>query len=385
MRKALFILILPLFILACNQNMLGVGHGVKNFFMTPFNGVKSLVTGNAYENLKEKTEKAKKDDDKKSSEVRYCLDHEGRTISSEDAQNFQDLLEHTTELVCECKEWGSCTKDLCSCEKLCPDNLNIFKRPPFKNTQEMTDPENGLAFRNESIGKNEMTNGYCWGHANINSQFNRMAFFNPGTKPPYNLNSSSVSEQQKAVEFYKKIIDRVTSNKATNIPGFKNLYEFSDHPALQSYLGDKMSETWADQAMSWQGVAVAAGAKAKSKSYYQNFLKNVKEKLEVGVQPTVVFTKKGSPFLTHAVLVSHIVKDERGNEKYCLRDNNDSDRDNARCLNYLHLSDQGVLSYPNSIFRALGDIKVAHNEEADMVAQANSLRERCLSDKDCGK
>lgn len=385
MRKGFLILILPLFILACNQNMLGVGAGVKNFFMTPFNGVKSLVTGNAYEDLKEKTEKANKKKEKDDSEVRYCLDQEGRTISSEDSQNFQDLLEHTTELVCECKEWGSCTKDLCSCEKLCPDNLNIFKRPPFKNTQELTEPENGLAFRNETVGKNEMTSGYCWGHANINSQFNRMAFFNPKAKAPYDLNSSSADEQEKAVEFYKKIIDRVTSNKATDIPGFENLREFSDHPALQSYLGDKMSETWAEKAMSWQGVAVASGSKAKSKSYYEGVLKNVKEKLEVGVQPTVVFTKKGSPFLTHAVLVSHIVKDKRGNDKYCLRDNNHSDHYNAQCWNYLKLSADGTLSYPDSYFGELGDIKVAHNEEADMVAQADSLRERCLSDKDCGK
>lgn len=385
MRNYLLILLLPLFFTGCNQNMLGVGYGVKNFFTSPFAKIKSSITRNAYEEEKEKTLKANKN--KEGKEVRYCVDDKGRSISSEDSSDFEEILKHTTELVCECDSWGSCTKDLCSCEKLCPDNFNIFKRPPFESTEDMTVPQNGLAFRNtDYVGQYDQTQGYCWGHARVNAQFNRLAFFDPGKAAPHDLESPNEDEQRKAIEYYKGVIDQVTSNKTATIPGFQNLEEFSEHPALQSYLGDKVAKTWANHAMSWQGLSVGLGADKKSKGYYQSVLHEVKEKLELGVQPTVVFTNHGEKFATHALLVSHVKRDASGKEIYCLRDNTKKEIFNAACLNYLTLNDKGELTYPGSkYYEVLGDIKIAHNEDSDMVAQAQALKERCQKDKDCGK
>lgn len=190
-------------------------------------------------------------------EIRYCVDDKGRSISSETRSDFEEILKHTTELVCECDSWGSCSKDLCSCENLCPDNFNIFKGTPYEDTEEMTTPQHSLAFRNlDTPSTIDSTQGYCWGHARVNSQFNRLAFFEPGKSAPHDLASPNEEEQRKAIEYYKELIDKVTSNKAVTIPGFQSLNEFSDHPALQSYLGDKVAKTWASHAMSWQGLSV---------------------------------------------------------------------------------------------------------------------------------
>lgn len=385
MRNFLLIFLLPLFLMSCNQNMLGAGLAVKNFFTTPLSKVKNSITKSAYEEEKEKTEKANKNKDGK--EIRYCVDDKGRSISSETRSDFEEILKHTTELVCECDSWGSCSKDLCSCENLCPDNFNIFKRPPYEDTEEMTTPQHSLAFRNlDTPSTIDSTQGYCWGHARVNSQFNRLAFFEPGKSAPHDLASPNEEEQRKAIEYYKELIDKVTSNKAVTIPGFQSLNEFSDHPALQSYLGDKVAKTWASHAMSWQGLSVGLSTEKKSKSYYQNTLSEIKEKMELGVQPTILYTVQGEKFATHALLASHLAKDDNGKEKLCLRDSNKNEALNGGCLNYLTLNDKGELTYTRSTYtEVLGDIQMAHNEESDMVAQAQALKERCRKDKDCGK
>lgn len=384
MRNYLLILLLPFLLVSCNQNTLGAGFAVKNFFTTPLSKVKNFFTKSAYEEEKEKTERANKNKDGK--EIRYCVDDKGRSISSETRSDFEEILKHTTEMVCECDSWGSCSKDLCSCEKLCPDNFNIFKRPPYENTEFMTTPQHSLFFRNrDDVGNIDSTKGYCWGHARVNAQFNRLAFFEPGNAP-HDIASPNEDEQRKAIAYYKGLIDQITSNKTVTIPGFQSLNEFSEHPAIQSYLGDKVAKSWAKHAMSWQGLAVGMGTEKKSKSYYQSALSGIKEKLDLGVQPTILFTTKGEKFETHAVLASHIKKDDDGRDKYCLRDSNKEVMLNADCKNYLKLNDKGELTYTRSEYtEVLGDIQMAHNEESDMVAQAQALKERCRKDKDCGK
>ncbi|MFP5384437.1 MAG: hypothetical protein ACLGHN_00055 [Bacteriovoracia bacterium] len=381
MNKVVGILFLIGFLAACNQTMLGIGAGVKNFVSAPYTAVKSVFTNSAFKDKKKETLEDLEKKKKESHEIRYCVDEDGKTIATDDMENFREIASLLQEQSCECKAWGSCPKDICSCEKLCPDNFTIFRRSEVKRTQDYCIVDNDLCFRNESIGQYEMTNGYCWGHARLASQFNRLAFFEPKTKAPHDIKSEDPEEQKRAIAYYKKLIDKVVSNKATTIPGFKNLAEFSDHPALQSYLGDKMALTWADNAMTYQGLRVGLGSEPRPVDEYKNTLKEIKEFISMGVQPSIVFTKSGQPFETHTVTASHVKVKPGIGEVICLRDNNRSSFSNYNCNNYLVLDDKGKLSYPS--WGDIGKIEIAHNEKPDMLAQSQSLLKRCRKDKDC--
>jgi hypothetical protein len=89
------------------------------------------------------------------------------------------------EKVCTCKAWGECPPmETCPCEKLCPMDFSLFDREDNKSLD--LSPQNALPFRNSSVAKVSgkqvfskypMTQGYCWGHANVSSKFNRLASF----------------------------------------------------------------------------------------------------------------------------------------------------------------------------------------------------------------
>lgn len=383
---------LTLFIASCNQNMLGSWHAMKNATVGAVKGLTNIGSENEFDRLSLETRKQNRLDeeegvptfDLKTLNVSSC---DPQDISGqEEAQNLlEDIGKITDPLVgpiCQCSPWGNCTKNLCSCDKLCPDDFSIFKRPEVANLNDWSAPEHSLAFRNGGGGSQyEMTQGYCWGHASVTSKFNRLAFFNKDQKPKYDINSADLEIQNKAIQEYKKYIDQIIKNNPTDIPGFANLDELSSHPSLQSYISDKVSTSWAKRAMSFQGLKVALGSSSMSEKENQEFIANIKTRLDAHMQPQIVFTKKGDRFKTHTLLIGSSYQEENGQTILCARDNNYDPESNQNCENKIFVGPDGELVY--DMWGELGSARIAHNDSSDALIQRKALSDRCAKVKDC--
>ena len=377
-------LLLLLLLVSCNQNGLGVGGAVSNFFTAPFKGVSSIFTDNQYEEERQKTKEEQAKKENSQGDLQYCLDQSGQPIDADHLSEMDKLKQKIRTVACRCLPWGNCPTNVCSCSIQCPQGFDIFKHPAELTPKNLSDEKNGLAFRNSSIpSQYEQTQGYCWGHARTTSQFNRLAFFRPEQKPPFDINSTNSNEQDKAIDYYKELIDRVGRNEATNIPGFPDLKSLSEHPALQSYIADNVAKTWAKHAMSWQGLSLGLGSGQQSTEYYQKFFKDVKERIDMNMQPTVVFTGRGSSFYTHAALISHYETLPNGQIKICMRDNNVAESRARDCQDNMMIHPTKGLIYSNPMWGEIGTIKLAHNENSDATEQAASLRSKCKAERGC--
>jgi hypothetical protein len=105
------------------------------------------------------------------------------------------------------------------------------------------------------------------------------------------------------------------------------------------------------------------------------FIEDVVKKIDNHQQPQIVFTQEGAKFMTHAVLVSHYIKNSKGETVLCLRDNHDSPTTNYKCNNKMYIASDGSIRY-NS-WGDIGKVVVAHNENPDTVIQQKSLVEKC--------
>lgn len=364
---------------ACDQTGLGVGSAVQNFFTTPIDAVSSIFSNAAYKRRREET--LNQQAQQGTGEVRYCVDQSGAPIPPGDLNELDGLAQALRSQACQCVPWGDCPSAVCACEALCPKGFDIFRHPAGMTTKSLSTASNGLAFRNEDVGQYGMTSGYCWGHARLTAQFNRLAFFKPEQPAPYDIRSSNPAEQERAIKYYKRIIDKIVDNQAVDIPGYANLEALSEDPALQSYLGDKMATGWADLAMSWQGLSTALDGRKQSNETYGRLFSEIKERLDMHMQPTIVFTSRGSVFQTHAVLVSHYETLPGGRLKLCLRDNNNSEARAASCQDSMEIDPTNGLEY--SAWGDIGSVKLAHNDNADAAAQAASLERKCSDEKGC--
>ncbi|WP_372654138.1 hypothetical protein [Halobacteriovorax sp.] len=381
MRKASIVnvlfLALLLFMSGCDQNMLGAGYAIKNVVAKPFQAIGSYFTDNAYEDIEQKSTS------KNSIPTECWVKRKSVLPGMEGIQNITDVIR---ENVCSCVPWGSCTVDECPCSRMCPDGFDIFKRPGQKTMSEFTTLENSLSFSNGGGGGEiESTQGFCWGHASVTSQFNRLAFFDKSAKPEYSLNSKDKSEQKKAFEYYKDLIDNVIDNKPTKIPGIKNLNELSGIPGIESYMADKVAHSWGKRAMSTQGLSVGLSSSAMKRSESEEFFKSIKEKIDNNQQPQIVFTKRNKRMITHAVLVSDYTVDRNGNTVLCIRDNNISRRRvnlaGQSCSDKMTIGADGGISY--SLWGDIGGAELAFNDNSDALEQMRNLKEHCDSEKGC--
>lgn len=364
-----------------NQRQLGVMNAIENFFESPFEAIANA--------------RARRDFQKVASET---LSQENAAIISRVVQcdpsgtplpesALSDLL-NIPHISCQCEPWGSCVKEACPCNILCPDNFHIFRRKSMASVRELTNEEDSLAFRNYTDdgpveGRIRSTDGVCWGHAALTQKFNRLAFFKPDSRPPYQLNSSNPDERKKAIRFYRKLIDDVVKNKATEIPGYPNLLAFSGDPEFSNYFHDKVTREWADRAMSWQGLRVAISDEARPRAHNEAVYAETKRRLNLNQQPNMIFTEQGSRFNTHASLVSHVGEID-GREVLCMRDNNYPESENAACLSYMYLNSSGQMV---NVYRQreniVGAVDLAFNDERDAMKQKKSLYKKCTSEKGC--
>lgn len=377
---------LSLTLVSCNQNGLGALTATKNLITAPVRGISGMISDYQYGNIVDRTER-----DRNEGELQLGL-NPGRCdiwlgeTSPMNTDDYEGLMEATRDTACSCRAWGTCKKNVCSCSKLCPDNFDIFRKPPMKDSiADLSKKENSLDFRNSgamTLSDIKGTQGYCWGHASVTTKFNRLAFFQPSsTEMRDKLNSAPNSaERKEAISYYKKVIDDVIDNKATNIKGFANLNDLSGHPDFQSYIANKVAHSWADRAMTFSGIGVALGSSKMSKTSSEKFIQDVIKKIENNHQPQIVFTKEGAVGMTHAVLVSHYIKE--GNRTIlCIRDNNYSPYGNYTCRNKMYVDRDGGITY--SAWGDLGKVTVAHNDNSDALEQFSSLKKHCGKLKGC--
>ncbi|MFG1492668.1 hypothetical protein ABMA75_03805 [Halobacteriovorax sp. ZH4_bin.1] len=371
---------------SCNQTTLGAATAVKNLITTPYRGAKTAISNYQYNQIKTRSETAQEKQLIPETDS-TCIGTQINSGPSDDGNftSIEEIFFYTREQVCECKAWGSCTNETCSCETLCPNNFNIFKR----NDQlyENSNIENSMAFRNYdslAISDIEGTQGYCWGHASLTSKFNRLAFFDETKKDKrIAMNGAPDSKERKeSIEYYKKIIDDIADNKVRDIPGFKNLYEFSAHPELQSYIATKMAKEWADKAMTFQGLKTTLSTTPMAQEKSQQLLEDIKKKIDNNQQPQLVFTKKDTTGYTHAVLISHY-RIVNGEIELCVRDNDVTPLFNYFCQEKMKINEKGNLEYSKEDWGELGGATIAHNDNADAAVQFEELRSHCADQKKC--
>lgn len=365
---------LLIILVACNQTMLGIGHGVKNFVSLPLDGVESAynsVTGNTYSSYREETLEYMNADEINEETVNKCIQERSQNVLGPLSEAMGDVRDQ----VCTCQLWGTCKKGLCDCDTLCPDNFMIFQRPDME-VEDTAKPENSLPFRNDPrVFENSdypMTQGYCWGHASMTAKFNRLGFFDENEQAPYQYGT------EEWVDYYENIVDNIMNNKAQKIPGFKNLQTFASFPDIHDMIIERMPHEWAKNAMSFPGLAIALSSGKMSTNEYQDFINDVKERISMGQSPQVVFTARDAKFYTHALLI-HDVKTIDGKEVLCMRDNNYSPYSNESCSARMSL-ENGEMVYNGM---RVGGIEIAANENGETVSQMHSLVKYCKNERDC--
>ncbi len=357
---------------ACNQAGLGVGTAVSNLASAPLDGLRGVgnfLTGKTYSNYTKKT-----------ATLRVELPQTCTTAGSHAGQAIRILdpaMRATLGSACKCAPWGDCPRNLCDCKALCPDSFDILSvhadRLPGA-------PAHGLVFQNDpdffAGTRHPMVQGggYCWGHASVTSKFNRLGFFDPG----HELTAPRSSKEWR--NFYSRVIDDVTDNKATQIPGFSNLAEFSSHPTIQEMLAEKVAKEWAGKAMKLGTLGIAMKDGQMSPDTAQKLVTDVAERVKNHQAPQIAFTF-GRKFSTHIVIVSSVHAQSNGSHVFCLKDSNFSASQNQRCRRHIVIGADGSAS--GSDYGAIGGIEVASNEDSDTVAQISSLVKRCRGERGC--
>ncbi len=290
-------------------------------------------------------------------------------------KNMSDIKDQ----LCSCQAWGTCDNLSCSCDSLCPNNFEILNRTGNALND---DTENSLSITNNDIEfYHEYTDysGFCWGHAIVTQRFNRLAKFEPNLPLPF----ASEEYDSDRINEYRKIIEKINNNEPVDIPGFKNLYEFSSDPEVKALLRESVKDNWAANAMSAQGLSIVASGTPQGGDYYTNLFNDLEFRLKHNQTPLIIFNDKNQSTYAHAVLVSGQGTDSDGNRFLCIRDNNYMPDSNTFCKSKMILSVNGIITYDRWSRREIGQVKLSYNENSNTVEQVKNLRTKCLGDKNC--
>lgn len=366
MKKNLLLILLAILFSSCESQ---VGTAVSGMFTNLVTGkIFSSSSGDElYEKMKEQNQSS--DSDLQSG---VCKPLEGIIpLSNTNSTNINKIKDK----ICSCKAWGTCDKNSCSCNTLCPANFKIFDRPGNSDSK-----ENSLSFTNgdsEFYRRDSTYTGYCWGHALVTQRFNRLASF----KPEYNKKFQGVDFESERLREYKGIISKLNNNEPVDIPGFKNLQEFSSDPEVKNLLMDSVKDVWQENAMSAQGISMVTGSDSQGAEYYNKLFDDIEYRVNNHQSPAIVFNEVDNATKAHTVLVSGSGKLASGQRYLCIRDNNRPPEESLNCKKKMILRDDGMLLYVG--FGEVGKMKLTHGENANTVEQVTNLKEKCLGDKNC--
>lgn len=367
MKKNLLLILLALLFSSCESQ---VGNAVSGMFTNLVTGklFSSSSGDELYEKMKEKNPGSS------------AVDLLGSTceplkdiipLSNKNSSNLSKIKDN----MCSCKAWGTCDKKSCSCDILCPDSFKILDRPGNAATV-----ENSLSFTNSdgALKNNDPTyTGYCWGHALVTQRFNRLASFQSELPKKF----VGVDHEQERLREYKYIISKLNNNEPVDIPGFKNLQEFSSDPEVKNLLLDSVKDEWKENAMSAQGISMITGSESQGGEYYNQLFDDIEYRVNNHQQPAIVFNEVDNVTKAHTLLVSKSGRLSTGQRYLCLLDNNRPPFEGENCFKKMILNHDGTVNYPGWGF--VGKMKLTHGENANTVEQVTNLKEKCRGDKDC--
>ena len=374
MNKKIALLMILLTFVACESQ---IGTAISTAFT-------NLITGNAFSNSssdelyqKLKEQSLAKAQNGEESGLSTCINQSLDVIGSSTGIDFKKVKDN----LCTCKAWGTCDKQSCSCDILCPNDFSILNRSGHA-TDESAD--NSLSFTNgdfEFYKRDSHYTGYCWGHAVVTQRFNRLAKFDPTTPRKF----ASASEFQERRRELKSIIKKLNNNEPVDIAGYKNLKEFSSDPEAKELLLDNVKDEGARNAMSTQGLSIVASGKPESKEYYEDLFNDIEFRLKNHQSPAIVFNQKENSAFAHTVMVSGSGITKEGIRYLCLRDNNYQQNENMNCGSKMYLNPDGKVTYDKWSPYEIGKVQLSYTENSNTLEQMENLRKRCHDDKDCGK
>jgi hypothetical protein len=378
MKKNLLSFILLIgFIVACNQTELAIQYGVENTLLSPIHAIKSgvnLITGNTYDAIEQASDKMPEEE-----KLQQCESEETDGNLS-DIKKVSDLLKTGD---CSCKAWGTCDSEKCSCEKLCPWSFALLNHGDIPNLSEYAKVEHNLTFRNSSDAfiNNKMDGGYCTGHAALTQRFNRLAFFDEKSKPPYDLNSQDILTQRKAAQYYKKQIEKIASNEPADFPGVKNLMELSNHPVMQEYLAESVANLWASINTRLGNVPTHIDHLVNQLNHSEQKLvfQDIKNRLDNNQQPMVNLMGMDGSY--HTLLISHYQMSKDGSIELCANDSNN--QPDAGCAFKFMITDEKKIAYTGWNPSTITNMGLHPFEETSTVEQINNLHSFCKSKKGC--
>lgn len=288
-------------------------------------------------------------------------------------------LSSIKNLLCTCAAWGTCDKQSCSCDTLCPKGFDILTM----NKNVLDDSaSNSLAFANGDFSfykKYSNYRGFCWGHAVVTQRFNRLASF----KPNENKKFMGSGNDQSRIREYKSIIKKLNNNEPVDIPGFNNLHDFSSDPEVKEILQDTLKDVWAQNAMSSQGLSIVASGEPQGAKHYNDLFDDIEFRLKHHQSPTIIFNQQKSSSYAHSVLVNGYGKTSDGRRYICLRDNNYYPEQNQHCGSQMILENDGTVSYGPWEPAKIGKVELSYTENSNTLEQMKNLSTKCENEKNC--
>ena len=293
---------------------------------------------------------------------------------------LSDIARH---LCNSCTPWGRCDPKSCGCDKLCPDNFEILKR---SGKEQSTAKNNSLAFSNSDDDfYNNVTDyaGFCWGHALVTQRFNQLATFTGSGNGEDPFKNKSSDEKEKLLNFYQGIIDKIHNDEPVDIPGFKNLEEFSANPATKVLLEKDVGNSWMQDATTNQGRSMSMNSTSESKEYYDNLFDDIDFRTKHNQSPLIVLNNSENSQEVHAVLVSNTGSDFQG-RFLCIRDSNEfPPKESNSCTNKLRLLPDGHLNYNHGPGPKIGRVELSQFENSHTALRIKNLHEKCVNDYNC--
>jgi hypothetical protein len=204
--------------------------------------------------------------------------------------------------------------------------------------------ENGPALVNaayEFQGISDKKFGYCWGFSTLLRNFLTLAFYDP-TLPKLENNQD-----------YEKLIIEIGNGKATVIPGFSNLREFTMVPEIELSMKVNAMKLWRRMAIRTSSVGLYLRTTNEMEFPEEIALVDkLEEKLKRGELPKIVFSSKvtasGVVKLSkyiHVVLVNEVIRMPDGGAKIKVWDVNFYAESLAQSPKYLEITPDGKIRY----------------------------------------
>lgn len=372
MKKTILLIFMAFLFSSCLQNKMAIKQllksmGTKAEFFRPLT---SAEYQRLFNNLHEKEKKY----------ISECLPNLEEILN----EGIQEELRSISGNVCECKAWGQCGKEVCSCEIICPDSLKIFDTPTVKDGSFHMDQLNIYNADIDLISGGSL--GYCWGIAVVNQRFQRLAQFKPFDPPAYDLKTFDPNRKK----YFQEIFNKLSNNEPVEIPGFSSIYEFSSHPEVREIMIESIRKTWVESAMTSQGVDFLLDKKQMSEAEFNQVADDIKSRNDLNLSPTILFNSSEKFGLVHALQVKKVVVNNDGSKTLCLIDNNLQPIFSTDCIQQINFKNGTMKLTLDKVKTGLSyeidnikRIQIAHTEDSSTVEQAHNLRKKCENEKDC--